>query len=188
MIKPIPISAIFFALVCLISCTPNLDRTEYIKWVQDYENGLHTRKTFSEFIFDVQYQPGPYLALLKQQTPIADGETLEYYTLRISLSDPTTDIIGYNAHSHTEKQERLYYFSYLFQHDLYLEVEGRRIPCVLFHSESTDLKKVRTFVLGFEGGGNITSDDVTFIINSPKFNALPIRIKIRQQDIPTVKI
>jgi len=189
MIKPRPIPLFFFAFASVVACRQDLDRAEYINWVQDYENGLHAKKTFSEFIFDIQYQPTSYVALLNENTPTAQSSTLEHYILRIALAEPTMDVVSYSANSQSEKQERLYYFSYLFQHDIYLEVEGKRIPCVLFHSEPTDLKKVRTFVLGFESGeGNVSPGEVTFVIDSPKFSSLPIRVKILQQDIPKLKI
>jgi hypothetical protein len=162
-----------------------------VNWVNDYTNGLHVKKTFSDFVFDLQYQPAEYIALMGNQPSVSIDDNLEYYTLKISLTDPLSDFIDYNVQNGSEKQKKLYYFSYLFQNDISLEEGGVSMPCVLYHFEQSDLKKSRTFVLGFQkASGEVADkkDETRIIIDSPYFNSLPVKIKISKGSIPELKI
>lgn len=162
-------------------------------WVRDYKNGLHVKKTFSSFVFDLQYQPSDYVTVLKNDaSPVSKGghdTNIEYYTLKVSLTDPRRDIINFESQSGAEAQRRKYYFSYLFQEDVYVEENGKRFPCVLFHFERPEFQKTGTFVLGFERPeGSLPGTETRFVIESPYFSSLPIKIAISKTDIPSLKI
>jgi hypothetical protein len=180
------------------SCSSNLNKEEYIDWVREYNNGLHTRTEFSEFVFDIQYQPAEYVLLMrnrnldgekdKNQESLQEISSLQYYTLTISTKNPNLDFINFKVQNASEKQRMLYYFSYQFQHDIHLMEDGQVWPCVLYHFERTpDLKNARTFVLGFENAGN-TSGEVQLVIESDHFSSLPIKIRVSKNNIPTVKL
>jgi hypothetical protein len=182
-----------FLLCCLFlsSCKETLDRSAFINWVHDYRNGLHVKKIVSEFVFDLQYKPSQYIALMSTTPSVSADPVLEYYTLNISLKDPSVDFINYNVNDSDAKQKKVYYFSYLFQDDIFLEEAGGRMPCVLFHFEQSDLKKSRTFVLGFEKSKSAldgSGDETRLVIDSPYFTSLPIKIKISKASIPELKI
>lgn len=175
----------------LSSCKEKLDRSAFINWVHDYKNGLHVKKSVSEFVFDLQYKPAEYIALMSTTPTVSTDPTLEYYTLNISLKDPSVDFINHNVNNSDEKQKKVYYFSYLFQDDIFLEEAGGRMPCVLFHFEQSDLKKSQTFVLGFEKPKSAIDgpgDETRLVIESPYFTSLPIKIKISKASIPELKI
>jgi len=171
--------------VLVVSCSRSLERDEYARWVKDYNNGLHVRKKFSEFVYDVQYQPIQYLSLQSSE-PLE--RNLHYFVLKISLEDPAYDLISYQAASPEELQQRLYYFSYHFQEDLQLEQDGQLTPCVLFHFEQSDLRSDRTFVLGFERLPNPESTQLRLMIQSPLLSTLPIKINTNVGDIPSLKL
>jgi hypothetical protein len=157
--------------------------------VQDPKNGLHVIKQSNEYVFDLQYQPADYVWLQSggQNAPSPDTESTQYYILTISPINSVLDLIN-NSSDDAEKQEKLYYFSYLFQNDIQLEEKGKLFRCVLFHFEKNQvIKGGRTFLLGFESN-EPKEKEVKIVIQSQQFGSLPIRIKITKENIPTLKI
>jgi hypothetical protein len=166
--------------------------------VEDYENGLHTKRIVGEYTFDLQYKPSTYL-LLQQQPPngleanvdpaaLTAFEEMQYYTLTVGLSDLKTDFIDYHVSNVADQQRKLYYFSYSFQHHIYVEEGGIKYPCLLFHFErSYDLKPTRTFVLGF-GKPAQDFESARLVIQSPWFGTEPVNFTIEKKNIPTIKI
>jgi len=181
---------LLISLCSLISsCNPKLESKEFIEWVRDYENGLHVRKTVSDFTLDLQYQPAAYLALVNSDSSFLQDQKIDRYILKVRPEGVNEDIIQYKAQSSDDIQKRIYYFSYLFQNDIYLLEGGRKIPCVLLHFEPSDLSNDRTFVLGFEKvEGGSSGGESLFVVDSPFFNALPIKIKVSKDRIPPIKV
>ena len=178
-------------IVLMSACSGSLEKDEYIRWIKDTKNGLHVTKVSNEFVFDLQYQPADYLRLQsgvlnKQQENTTDQ--LQYYMLSIGLVNEAADLIDYNVSDNSGKQEKLYYFSYRFQDDIYLEENGKRMPCVLFHFQRPqDSKHKRTFLLAFESQDQ-KSAETKFVINSAQFGALPVRMKVVKKNIPILKM
>jgi hypothetical protein len=176
-----------------MSCTPRLGREEFVGWVQSYEHGLHVKQVFSEYEFDVQYQPNAYRALLRnpniteaEYAQEQDGDALQYYTLTISLQDKNTDFLNYGISTMEEKQQKLYYYSYNFQDDIHLEEGGKTFPCALYHFErSADVSNSRTFVLAFEKADEV-SKTARLVINGESFGTPPVHIEIEKNTLPTV--
>jgi hypothetical protein len=186
----------FFFIACTISCQSRLEQKDYIAWVRDYENGLHVKKSNAEFTFDLQYQPSAYVWLQRHgagtekidTTEIATIAGTQYYILTIAVERNDVDFIDYNVKDIKEKQQKLYYFSYQFQNDIFLEENNTRLPCVLFHFErSIDLNQNCTFILGFENQ-NSDSKEAKLIIQSQQFGSLPVKIKVSKTNIPSLAI
>lgn len=170
----------WLAVACLIFSCVSRDGEEFVKWVRDYDNGLHVKQNSGEFLLDLQYQPGKYLKIIQgiehQTDTLHDG--IQHYLLTIDLQSDNQNIVEYNCHTPEDMQRKLYYFSYLFQNDITLEENGNILPCVLFHFErSADLKKSRTFLLGFENHDK-ESEEARLVINSQHLGSLPIKIKV----------
>lgn len=160
--------------------------------MQDYSNGLHVEREHGPFLFDVQFQPPLYLALLNNSSGEIlridqTREEIQYFLLKISLKDGG-DLLTYDVNDLAEKQSRLYYYSYLFQQDIFLEDSGENIPCVLFHFEQSDLNKSRTFLLGFEHPVKGEGEDAKLVIRSDQFGSIPIKIKISKHNLPEAGI
>jgi len=168
-----------------MACSTKLDKEGYMRWVRNYENGLHVRKTYSDFVFDVQYAPSPYLSLMSGGQPVV-SDSLQYYILRVSLADGG-NFMRYNTGNATELQQRQYYFSYLFQNDLSLEEGDARKPCVLFHFEQSSLAKEKVFMIAFETD-RVSVSNPRLVIDTPIFGSLPIKIGVSKKNIPSVKI
>lgn len=176
---------VLIAVLC--SCANELSEQDYVYWVRNYDNGLHVQKEVGAFAFDLQYQPSDYLKLINQSNGVENNQSdsMQYYVLRIGLAQSNEDIINHQVHNISEKQHRLYYFSYLFQNSIYLNDNGVKLPCSLFHFEQSDMDGARTFVLGFPKSNG---EEPSLIVDSPMFGSLPVKIKIYRHDIPTVKL
>lgn len=187
-------TAILFML-SLAACSGRLEKNDYVKWVRNYENRIHQQKEIGDYILDLQYQPTDYVLLQRTNGEVekeqmeglrAEIENIQYYILTLKIKDKDIDVIKYGANNAKEAQERLYYFSYQFQHDIYLEEDEKRLPCVLFHFErSADLQAGRTFVLGFE---NQNAKANTIVIDSKRLADMPIKINISKENIPALNI
>lgn len=186
------VDLIIGAGLILGGCSNTLDKESYVKWVRDYDHGLHVKEAHHDFLFDVQYTPTEYVWLQRTQEPTAaryaqekkDIEGLQYYTLTIGVDGQDADFIEYGVADVQEKQRKLYYFSYLFQDDIKLEEGSTTLPCVLFHFEKiADLRPTRTFVLGFENP-HPDAAEARLVISSPQFGSLPFKIKVNKQPVP----
>ena len=173
-----------------ISCSGSLDKEDYVKWVRDYDHGLHSKVVIDPYVFDLQYLPPEYKWI---QESHSGGEkfkstqnSFQYYILRISFKDPSIDFIKGVSEDKKVWERRAYYFSYNFQDEIYLEQDGQRYPCVMFHFENAfDLRPERNFVLGFDAA---LSDQSTLLIDSPAFGDGLVKISISKKDIPTVDL
>ncbi len=191
---------IFLLPGLFIGCnTKSLDKTEYVKWVQDKENGLHKIKTIEKITFDVQYKPYDFI-LLKELRGNSDSiqfnlrkrdlEGLEYFDLKLSLENQ--DLLKHGVTSPQEYQERLYYFSFDFQNDIQLFQGDTSYSCKLFHFErSYNLTTDKSFVLGFDKPVKGYQEDMVLRIDSRMLGVGTINIKFNKEDlqrIPELKL
>lgn len=177
------------------SCSSSLDQEQYVRWVESYVHGLHVKTTVNDYTIDVQYKPTDYVALQRMDernspqsfaAARAATKNLQYYTLTVSATNAENDLLLHGTLA--EKQRLLYYFSYELQQAVYLEENGNRLPCVLYHFErSYGLKSGHTFVLGFE---RIVANDekATLVIDPPLFSPEPVKITLNKQAIPTLNL
>lgn len=193
-------NSIFMLLIAtlLSSCNRPLDREAYIGWLTAEKNGLRNVQSVSDHYFDLQYQPAEMVYLQrypKNDRPQAERNVelegiaaLQYYTLTVGLADTGEDFIFSGTSDPTERQNRIYYFSYPFQDDIYLLENGEKLSPVLFHFErSMDMKSSRTFVMGFENKAT-GPGVVSFVVESPFFGPEPITLKINKGAIKKLKL
>ncbi len=174
------------------ACSGSLDRESYIAWVQNYDNGLRAKQQSAGYFFDAQYLPEVYRQLQAGQEPTVQEDTastdgLQHYKLTIGFEERGKDFIKGTGNIKSEQEQRLYYFSYRFQNDIYLEVGKDRLPAMLYHFERAgDLRSERNFVLGFAQKPD--NKEVALVIESPFFGAQPIKINISKDHIPTLSL
>ena len=191
--KRLRYNLLFILLFFLMSCSQSLEQDDYIAWVEGYENGLHVSRSLGDFIFDLQYKPAEYVRLQEKQwrgghdPELSVEENMQYFTLSIGLKDKQLDFMEYNIETVEQRSQMLYYYSFRFQNAIYLEENGKKLPCVLYHFErSYDLKPTRTFVLGFEKPNK--GDEFTkLVIDSPWLNTGPVKFHINKNNIPELK-
>lgn len=174
------------SMLLLSGCTRELSPEAYVEWVRDYENGLHVREHVNEFVFDLQYKPDDLVKLERSKNVTQDS--LTYFTLRIGTPHQL-DLLQYGAAGPTDVQQNLYYYSYLFQDNIFIEYKGVKFPCVLYHFErSADSKSMHVFNLGFEAPTFGDDDTIHLEITSGKLYSLPIRLKIIPHNVPKLQI
>lgn len=175
------------------SCSKTLEPEAYVAWVKNPDNGLHVINKANDFVFDVQYKTpeliwlesgdGSLKEIMQQQ-----DDALQYLELSIKPTKGTTSILHIDAGSQQELQQNLYYYAFLFERDIFLEIDGEKFPCTLFHFErGVDLKPERTFSLGFDAP-KPKNGIATLLIQAERLSALPIRIKIDLSKIPILKV
>lgn len=133
---------------------------EYVKWVEDIDNGIKVKKTIGDFTFSVLYKPYEYIVAKELRISSISTETLkkkmneidelQYFTFRIEADNANTELLRINLASENEYNSRIEYFSFNMQKDLKL-IDGKdTLDCVLFHFERVyNIAPYATFVLGF---------------------------------------
>jgi hypothetical protein len=181
-------------LTCLIvpviilfsGCTREFSPEEYVEWVRDYENGLHVRQDVNELVFDLQYKPDDLVRLERSKN--ATQDSLKYFTLKIGAPNQP-DLLHHGTSDPIAVQENLYYYSYLFQDNIFIEYRGVKFPCVLYHFERlADSKNMCVFNLGFEAPAFGDDDTIHLEITSEKLYSLPVRLKITHHNVPKLQI
>jgi len=179
-----------FILSSFFACDSKLEAVDYIQWVNNYKNGLHTVTEANDLVFDLQFKPDQY-RFIEQKGMATSYEVvdsvLQHYTLKISTKNGE-DLMRINSVSNADVQLNDYYFSYLFQDVIFLEEGGVVKPCELFHFEKySDGSKRKVFNLAFENTG-YEGADVFVIIKSERINTNPVRLKISKSHLPDLKI
>ncbi len=181
-------------MICLqfISCQQSLTKEEYVKWVEDVDNGLHVLKKTEGLIFDLQFQPADYQFIVSpisknQPLPQPGKSEMQFYQLRIKSDDPAIDWMRFGQ-TREELQKRLYYYSYLFQDDITIIENDVTSKCIMFHFEqSQGGRQSSTFLIGFENPFP-QSEDALLVIDSEHISSLPVKIKVSKANIPKLKI
>lgn len=179
-----------------MSCSSELDANEFIDWVKDTENGLHRVKVLPPYDFDAQLKPIAYVAFQEKGGKLSKAEfdkiteaekDILYIDLQIGLKDSEMDLLQYKSEGLVDYKERLYYYSFRFEHDIYLEQNGKKIPCTMYHFErSFNLKGSRRFLLGFESADAL--HPITLVINSDILGVGTVKIKFNNtQELPAIR-
>ena len=194
---------LFLCLISvLFSCQKeNMTPINYLSHIKSVDSGMLKEKKLGGFVFHLQKEPIPYKFLIHHKQDnfshmeleeyLKDMGGMQYYTLKIGVENSNENILMYQLQSELDYQNRLGYFSFAFEQDIYLEENGKILPCSLFHFERMyDLTPMRTFVLGFEQNPNNENEDKTIVIDSEFFGVGKVKLNIKGSDIaalPSVK-
>jgi hypothetical protein len=174
----------------LTACSSPLNQKEFVSWIQDPDNGFRIIRNVDGVSFDVQYKPDQYLDLERSEINKAgsnslDERPLKHFTLKIGLNGQG-DIVRRKS-NHSDVQQDLYYYSFLFQDDIYLEKAGTRIACGLYHFEkSIDSNNNRIFHLVFEDSVLDREDEFVLVVDSDRLSSLPLRFRFTNHKLPLV--
>lgn len=147
----------------LIGCKETiLHPVEYIKWVENTENGLCIEKELNNYYFRLQYKPSNYVVLRELgleksydgnlfNKRKAELDSFYYFNLDISSADKSQSILSNQLKNNEEYYARLNYFTSFAQSDIKLISSDDTIACALYHFERTyDLSPFNTIVIGFK--------------------------------------
>jgi hypothetical protein len=181
----------------LVSCKEKeLLPLEYIRWVKDYGNGVHKRKQVGDVIIDLQYKPADFIIVNELKGGVPDEvaykqrmdelSSMQYFVLTLDIADTKSDFLKYGVHNEKEYYDKLYYYSFAFQNDIFLMDGEEKLPCKVFHFErSYDLKRSRSFVLGFARDKKNTADKI-LMIDSKVLDLGIVKVKLDQKDINSI--
>ena len=129
-----------------------------------------------DFIFTLQYKPSDYILLKENNLATLDMnkwekekkeiEGLIQLNLKIESKDSNKEMLQIGATSVQEYTERIQYFSYDAQKDIFL-IDGKdTLPCILYHFErSYNLAPYSNLVLGFKSSKKFGEDQQDKIIS-----------------------
>jgi hypothetical protein len=194
--RAIDMGWLVFMIVGMMACNhKRLTPNEYVEWVNDPGNGLHTVNQIGSVKVDILHTPTAYMVLREAKGKKLDTalynqmakefQDLDFFTLR--LSDKSKDLVDDPSYSRNEIGQRLYYFSFGLQDDISLEVEGKSLPCRIFHYEkSYDLTPVKTFVLAFDKVK--TEEDKIFVIHADKLGIGKLKIRLENEKLKHIPL
>lgn len=174
----------------------SLEPVEYVKWIENPENGLKVEKPIGDYQFTLLYKPLEYIVLKEaKQLEIKKSELkkgveeisdFDYFTFQIGTVKNVEDVLKFGVNTNEEFQKRVDYFSFRMQNDLKL-VDGKdTLQCSLFHFERTfGIAPYCTFVLGFEKGGKELKNK-TLIYNDEILGLGPVKLMIQAENLNNI--
>lgn len=172
----------FGMISILSSCRPGkLSPEAYIQWVEDPGNGLQMTREMGGFRITARMMPEQYWDLKQgaDKNEIADESDakIRYFQLRIEPKDDDTEVLKAGINDEQTYQERLTYFKYGMQKDLYLVQGSDSLKAILYHYEqSFGLTPFTTSLIAFEdeigypGSQTLVLDDQNLGIGPVKFS------------------
>jgi hypothetical protein len=173
---------VLFLGMCLFlllnSCNNDqvLSPVEYVQWVKNPSNGFLQSKKLNEFEFSAQYKTLDFIVAQEERSVTLSKELLDarkkelgedylYYNFRIKNQEGNLSPVGSGAYSNQEYQNRLSYFTFEMQEDLYLILDQDTLPCTIYQFvRNYDVTPYVEFALGFEKSKKTTiNQDITFV-------------------------
>lgn len=180
----------------IASANEKLVPAQYVRWVEDEQNGLKKEKTIDDIIFSAQYKPAQYVVCEEERKDSITGSEvqkklgelggMQYYDLKITLKSGQGELLKYNLSSAEQYQDRVNYFSFGMQKDIQLVDGNDTLPCLLYHYERVyDVAPYGTFILGFAPGKNPKANK-TLLLFDKGFNKGIVKLYFEEKDIEYV--
>lgn len=141
----------------LLNCSPNkLSPEAYRSWINAPDCPLRAKFTSGGFTYEALYKPLEYVAYVESRTkPSAEGAErfvgLQYFDFWIKHKSLSGDLLKATSSSDELYFKRLMYCFSGMEADVYVEEDGQRYPCRLFHHPRTHgLTPGLSFVMAFE--------------------------------------
>lgn len=179
----------------LCSCNRSLAPGEYVKYVENPENGLLVKGNANGIRYSLQYQPTEYLVMLQLKSfnipPDQFNEQysrfkgIEHYVLRIYKHDMDS-LVSKATDSAKVRKGMTEYLDFGIQKDFKMVVGNDTIPCGISECESSmGMLPYYSFVLGFPikekagdreflyGNKMIGTGDVKLLIKEKSIRGIP---------------
>jgi hypothetical protein len=184
----------------------SMEVLDYVKWIEDPENGLVKTKKLEKYRYSLLYKPNDYmiakdLAALKIAQAEYDSlqevyKGFEYYTFSIEDTSFHDELLKSGLTSRGQYDKRLMYYSFEMQKDIQLISGTDTIPCSLLHYERTfNVSPKANFLIGFpvttkqkKSGKQVSK---TFVYEDRVFKTGIVKLRIEDEaikEIPAIKI
>ncbi len=176
----------------MMACSPSqLDKMEYVKYVEDEDNGLKVKKVIEDMTFEFQYKPIPYL-LLQTRSTMAEKELqgFEYYTLTV-YQNSGTDILGFGDNEGELYNSKMAYLLNDMKNDIKLIVGTDTISCDDFHLErgmesSSKARFIFSFPTKFSSNQESKNLDRQISLNDKLFGTGKLNVRISSESINNI--
>lgn len=177
----LPFLLLLIGLGILAACRPGkLSPKAYVQWVENPENGLEVVREMGAYRLTARLMPSTYWMLTQSETSEYSQEDAEsniwYVQLRVESKNPQEPVMKQGIVDEQAYQERLQYFKYGMQNDLYFVQAQDSLEAVLYHHEqSFGLTPFTTSLIAFEdksaqmGARTLVLDDQNLGIGPVKF-------------------
>lgn len=173
------------------SCDRPLGKEAYLAEVTSYERGLRVKREAFGYSFEAQYKPLDFVLLSQAEGKMTESEYRErlgrlgetvYIDLEVASLEQS-DLLGASL---SERQSRLYRFSYGFGEDVSLETgSGASAPCSAFHFERPNgIRRSGRFLLAFDAERLGQSPEITLVIDSEALGTGPVKLRIDRKNAP----
>ena len=165
-----------------------LSATDYVQWATSEDSGLVQEKQVGDYAFELRALP-PELLVLRDHGPeaasqaewpawIEERSRAQYFQFRISTPDAQQPVLKHQVAGQSEYDERVKYFSFDMQRQLYLLNGADTLKCKLFHFErSYDLAPFSNFLLAFEKDPTVQGNQA-FVYEDLALGVGPIRFRV----------
>jgi hypothetical protein len=170
---------------------------DYVAYVESPQNGLSVVKEIDDMVYTLQYKPLEYVVALEKlqdtisktamEKRISELKDMQYFTLKMEAKNNYTELLKYKLQSQEEYYERVEYFSFLMQKEVYLKEGKDSIPCALFHFERNyGIAPYIKLLLGFPLSSDQAAADKTVSFNDQVFKGGKINIRIENSNVNNI--
>ncbi|MGE3823811.1 MAG: hypothetical protein AB7G44_06270 [Bacteroidia bacterium] len=191
---------LLLSVVVFYSCSAvnKVSPVDYVKWVEDENNGLKRTKEIGDYIFELQYQPLEYMALreVKDINNVTSAEMdsvknqlsgLDYYKLKIKSVNDASNPLSTGLGSNDKYYYRLEYFANEVKNDLSLVNGNDTILCALHHFEyNHNIVPYHTILIGFENNAEQKIESRTFIYNDKILGTGAVKFIFDKNDLENI--
>lgn len=171
----------------------SLTSEAYLDYFEKNSSDFYTSREIGDYIFQLKYTPTEYLVLrdakadnkilsnseIKDEIEKRSG--LQYYTFRIGL-DKNTDFLKYNLKNEQEYSDRIEYYSFIIQENIFLVDEKDTLPCTICHFERNyGLSPFINISVAFK---NTNGTSKSFVYNDNILNTGKVVLNINIKELP----
>lgn len=196
--NPILNRLVYLLLIISLQSCQSLDSQEFINWAQTLGNGLRVTKDIGSYQFDIQCKPSLYLDIERSAGTVGGSnsknieENFEIVQFSLRFSASGMDPVGLGANTPQDIMQSRYYYAFDFQKDVFLELNGARIPCGLFHMEDvkdSNGRRVFHFVFEIPKTEAARNAHLVLLVDSERISSLPIKFTFSSlSSLPQVTI
>lgn len=137
----------FLLFTVLVSCVKTESKKELLQ--EDYINeiknnaSLIQEKKIGSISYKLVYKPAEYVMLKENKNiksedfknSLIQYKKMEYYTLEISIKDFNDEVMKYQTASESEYSEKLDYYNFKFQQDIFQVIGNDTTYCQAYYFE-----------------------------------------------------
>jgi len=187
------IAAYSLLFLSITACGKKLDSIEYVKYMNNPENGFIVKKNYGPYIIAVQYRTVEYnYALQKSILKMSFEEykksnDLLCFVLNIRKDGSNEEYLEQDVNDYSGYIDKMDYYTNLVSNDVYVEINGNKYPCVHSLLERTyGIGKGNSLLFYFENNEK-DFKKIAFIYNDRYLSTGRMTFKFNtEKNIPTL--